>query len=136
MKVTKIYRAPSELQTIRDKAYTPSMVSIGPLHRDKPELQNMEKEKRGYMSSFFDPLVESSPGNDQIIGESSENSSHISARNKCRIVVSELEEEARACYAEDINLNKHLLVEILLLDACFILELLYRCKLISAPKQE
>nr|XP_017246414.1 PREDICTED: UPF0481 protein At3g47200-like [Daucus carota subsp. sativus] len=93
----------------------------------------MEKEKRRYMSYFFDRLVNSSKEKGQIICESSDNSGHIWARNTCTKVVSELEEEARAFYAEDINLDKDHLVAMLLLDACFMLELFHRCLLISVP---
>lgn len=46
--------------------------------------------------------------------------------DECGKTISGLEEEARGHYTENINLNKHELVEILLVDGCFILELLIR----------
>ncbi|KAK1393736.1 hypothetical protein POM88_012792 [Heracleum sosnowskyi] len=129
--MTTCYRIPIELRAIKLKAYTPQMVSIGPLHRDKPELQNMEKEKRRYMSCFLDRVVEADRENIKINDESCENSCQTLARTKCSKVILDLEEETRAWYAEDVKLDEHQLAEMLLLDGCFILELFYKCKLIN-----
>ena len=83
VQIKKNYRVLSELRAVKDKAYTPLKVSLGPLHRDNPDLQNMEKEKRRYMSSFFDRLVNSIKGKGQIIRESSHNSGHIYGQEIC-----------------------------------------------------
>lgn len=68
--------------------------------------------------------------------DSSGNSLQKWALNQCSKVVSDLEENARAWYAEDINLDKYRLVEMFLVDACFILELFLKCRVISMQKFE
>lgn len=132
-RITRNYRVPCELRAIKTEAYTPQMFLIGPLHRDKPELQYMEKEKRRCMSDFFNRVLEQDMEQKQNNGESSKNCSEAIAWDKCRRVVLELEEEAREWYAGDIDLDKHQLVEMLLLDACFILELFHKCKPVTIP---
>ncbi|XP_074349505.1 UPF0481 protein At3g47200-like isoform X1 [Apium graveolens] len=131
------YRVPNKLRAIKHEAYTPQMVSIGPYHRDKPDLRAMEEFKWRYMLAFVDRVVISDTENTQrkeVNSESKEHSPEILALHKCSKIVSELEEEARAWYAEDMNLDKHQLVEMLLVDGCFILELFLRCKVTDMPK--
>ncbi|KAK1355743.1 hypothetical protein POM88_048999 [Heracleum sosnowskyi] len=93
------YRVPSKLRAIKHEAYTPQMVSIGPYHRDKPDLRAMDEFKWRYMLAFVDRVVKSDTENTQIKeldGESREHSPEILALHKCSTIVSELEEEARA----------------------------------------
>uniref|UniRef100_A0A165AAI6 Uncharacterized protein n=1 Tax=Daucus carota subsp. sativus TaxID=79200 RepID=A0A165AAI6_DAUCS len=124
-----ICRVPDELRAIKPEAYTPQMVSIGPYHRNKPELRAMEEFKWKYTLDFIDGVAETDSGNIQINeshGEANENSPQTLALKKCCKVISELEVEARAFYAEDINLDTYHLVQMFLLDACFILEYMRR----------
>lgn len=83
----------------------------------------MEKEKRRCRSDFVNRVVEQDMEENQKNGESSENCSQRIAWDKCRNVVLELEEEARGWYTGDIDLDKHQLVDMLLRDGCFMLEL-------------
>ncbi|WOG96006.1 hypothetical protein DCAR_0415336 [Daucus carota subsp. sativus] len=126
--ITKNYRVPAELRAVKHNAYTPWMFLIGPLHRDKLELKYMEKEKRRYMSHFFDRLEEQGNYKQTFVNnaESSVKSDQTLARDKCHKLLIELENEAREWYAEDIDLDKRQLVERLLLDGCFKLELFYK----------
>lgn len=39
------YRVAPKLRSVNEKAYTPQIVSVGPLHRGKLELQAMEDQK-------------------------------------------------------------------------------------------
>ena len=48
-----IYKVPKRLRVLNDKAYTPQVVSIGPFHRDKKQLQEMEEHKRMYLQDFL-----------------------------------------------------------------------------------
>ncbi|KAL8092579.1 UPF0481 protein At3g47200-like [Apium graveolens] len=133
------YRVPSKLRAVMPEAYTPQVVSVGPFHRNKPELRGMEEFKWRYMLSFLDGLVETDIGNMHINvsqGESSENSPRFLALDKCCRVISELEAEARAFYAEEINLDKHQLMEMLLVDSCFILEHIRRMNTKLIPSEE
>ncbi|WOG95992.1 hypothetical protein DCAR_0415322 [Daucus carota subsp. sativus] len=114
------YRVPSKLRAIKHEAYTPQMVSIGPFHRHNPELRAMDELKWRYMLDYVDRVVkhdiENNPVN-EINDKSPEDSPQKLALDKCSKVISELEEKARAWYAEDINLDKFRLVEMLLVDA-------------------
>ncbi|CAK9150966.1 unnamed protein product [Ilex paraguariensis] len=84
-----IYKVPSKLRKLKENAYRPCIVSIGPFHHGESDLLAMEERKWGYMLSLL-----------------------------CRTSdpKKNLEAEAEAS-----------LVEILLVDGCFILELLLRC---------
>ncbi|WOG95990.1 hypothetical protein DCAR_0415320 [Daucus carota subsp. sativus] len=126
-----ICRVPDRLREVKPVAYTPKMVSIGPYHRNKPELRAMEEFKWRYTLDFIDGVAETDRGNIQI-NESHENSPQTLALKKCCKVISELEVEARAFYAEDINLDTYQLVQMFLLDACFILEYMRRIQLSRA----
>ncbi|KAH9686990.1 DUF862 domain-containing protein [Citrus sinensis] len=48
-----IYRVPERLRQINEKVYTPQVVSIGPLHHDKANLQFMEEHKQRYLHYFL-----------------------------------------------------------------------------------
>uniref|UniRef100_A0A6N2LQG9 Uncharacterized protein n=1 Tax=Salix viminalis TaxID=40686 RepID=A0A6N2LQG9_SALVM len=49
-----IYRVSKRLRELNEKAYTPQVVSIGPLHYGKEELKEMEEHKRLYLREFLD----------------------------------------------------------------------------------
>ena len=70
---------------LNEKAYTPQVVSIGPLHHGREELKAMEEYKRRYLKDF---LAWSELSLEDLIG------------------VTEMEEtRPRNCYAEAIELN-------------------------------
>nr|XP_034912581.1 putative UPF0481 protein At3g02645 isoform X5 [Populus alba] len=49
-----IYRVPKRLRELNEKAYTPQVISIGPFHHGKKELQEMEEQKRLYLRQFLE----------------------------------------------------------------------------------
>ncbi|KAL5794956.1 hypothetical protein ACOSP7_003550 [Xanthoceras sorbifolium] len=51
-----IYRVPQHLRKINEEAYTPRIISIGPLHYGRKELMGMENQKRRYWSKFVGRL--------------------------------------------------------------------------------
>ncbi|KAL5698009.1 hypothetical protein ACHQM5_029098 [Ranunculus cassubicifolius] len=99
-----IYKVPVNLRIINESAYTPKLVSIGPLHHGATKLQPMEAHKRRYLNLFLDQ------------------NSNISLEDLVQVVRG-LEERARNCYEEEFtrHLNRDQFVEIMLLDSCFIL---------------
>ncbi|GFY82334.1 hypothetical protein Acr_02g0005740 [Actinidia rufa] len=99
-----IYRVPEELRKLKESAYTPRLVSIGPLHsKDKHLESRMQDIKMSYVNSLLCRMTDGS------------------------------EEDAKKCYTEEVdNLNEEMLV----VDGCFILELLYRYYLLTHPKEE
>ncbi|WCJ36936.1 hypothetical protein M5689_018104 [Euphorbia peplus] len=48
-----IYRVPTTTFRMNKVAFTPQILSIGPIHHGKPELRNMEEHKRDISKLFF-----------------------------------------------------------------------------------
>ncbi|KAI7994695.1 UPF0481 protein [Camellia lanceoleosa] len=101
-----IYKVPKTLKKINEEAYTPVRVSIGPLHHGKEGLEDMEEHKLRYFNDFM-----------QQSGKSLEELVEI---------MKDKEEEIRKCYAETINLKSELFLEIILVDAAFVIEVLLK----------
>lgn len=99
-----IYRVPRSLRILNAKAYTPQIISIGPLHYGKEELVDMEKQKNRYMESFLNRITIEQW--DQILTFIKDNEQHI-----------------RNCYEETFNLGSTEFVGMILYDAVFIMEL-------------
>lgn len=48
-----IYKCHEVLRKLNEKAYTPQVISIGPFHHGRENLQSMEIIKRRYLQSFI-----------------------------------------------------------------------------------
>lgn len=99
-----IFRLHEELRQLNDKAYDPVIISIGPYHRGKQSLQMMERHKLHYFNSLLEKKNES--------------------RKKYVNAIGELEQKARQFYAEPISLDSDAMITMMVLDGCFIIELL------------
>lgn len=99
-----IYRVHRHLRDMNPKAYEPEVIAIGPYYRDRDHLQMMEDHKLRYL----DFLVQRKTENDV---------------RKYVAAIARVESQARKCYAEPINLNEIEFIEMLVLDGCFIIEL-------------
>ncbi|CAL5420595.1 unnamed protein product [Camellia sinensis] len=97
-----IFRVPEELRNVNEKAYTPTLVSIGPYHHGQPKLLAMEKHKKRYLNLVL-----------QLTDRTEEY--YLDSMNK-------LEERARKYYADqfDDDLDSDKFVKMMLYDACFI----------------
>ncbi|KAF8023311.1 hypothetical protein BT93_F0726 [Corymbia citriodora subsp. variegata] len=101
-----IYRVPEKFRRANAEAYTPQVVSIGPFHRDKTELQLTEEIKLRYLKGFLH---------------------HIKAdlvsltRN-----IYEMESHIRQSYQENLTQGSEELIRIILMDAAFVVELFIR----------
>ncbi|QHO26777.1 hypothetical protein S83_021721 [Arachis hypogaea] len=102
-----IYRVPHEIRKINEDAYTPKVVSIGPFHHEDPKLLKMENQKRIYCRHFIERS----------------DTKNLESFVSC---VQELEPEVRSCYSDEIKLSEEEHVMVILVDCCFILELLLR----------
>ncbi|KAI4332472.1 hypothetical protein L6164_017377 [Bauhinia variegata] len=101
-----IYRVPYHMRKLNLEAYTPNVVSIGPLHHCDKSLQNMERCKRVYFKQFV-------------------------ARTKIKLEaligsMEKAEPKLRLSYSENFEMNKEELVRVTLVDACFIVELFWK----------
>ncbi|KAL0291931.1 UNVERIFIED_CONTAM: hypothetical protein Scaly_2614200 [Sesamum calycinum] len=90
-------------------AYEPEVIAIGPYHRDKDNLKMMEDHKLRYLHLLLQRK------NDNI-------EKYVSA-------IGPLEPQARKCYAENINLSPADFIEMLVLDGCFVIELVRKSNL-------
>ncbi|XP_058077629.1 UPF0481 protein At3g47200-like [Magnolia sinica] len=101
-----IFRAPETLKEMDQTAYRPKIISIGPIHRSRWPLASMEAHKWRFLGRCLDRS-----GHDMEF--------FINA-------IWPLVDRARRCYAEPTDrINDQDFIKMLLLDSCFILELLY-----------
>ncbi|KAJ0035998.1 hypothetical protein Pint_25311 [Pistacia integerrima] len=114
-----IFKVPEHQRNVNGKAYEPYIVAIGPYHRGKKHLMGMEEHKKRYLKE----LLDRKPKKDVI--------SYVKTLRS-------LEKEARDCYEDDFaNITTDEFVEMMLLDGCFIVELLRRCAgLVTGQKRE
>ncbi|KAK9149692.1 hypothetical protein Scep_008449 [Stephania cephalantha] len=103
-----IFRVPARIRKLDDEAFIPKAVSIGPYHHKKLEqYEAMEKCKVYYLKHFLShrPSI---------------------TLKDCVEMLKGFEEEARGCYADNIDLTSDEFVEMMMLDGCFIVEYLLR----------
>ncbi|KAI7996438.1 UPF0481 protein [Camellia lanceoleosa] len=108
-----IYKIPDELHALKRSAYKPRVVSIGPIHSNNTRLNANKPIKLSYRDSLCSRI----PGAETM--------------ELCRSAMKELEANVEKCYAEKVKLIRNnkkqiLLAEMMLIDGCFILELLYK----------
>lgn len=102
-----VSRVPEELYKANEGKYFPSLVSIGPFHHGKHPLKLMEDQKWRYLNA----LMSRKPNAEATL-------------DSCIRAVRQVEHKARKFYGEPIDqMESDHLVEVLLLDGCFIIEL-------------
>lgn len=102
-----IFRVHDQLRRVNEKAYEPQIVAIGPYHHAKKGLQLMEEHKLRYLQSLLRRKNESSV-------------------ERYRLGIKSLEPDARKCYAESISLTQDEMIDMMLLDGCFIIFLILK----------
>nr|XP_048334367.1 uncharacterized protein LOC107433447 [Ziziphus jujuba var. spinosa] len=116
-----IYKVPNKLRKIRPAAYTPQLVSIGPVHHGKSNLKVMEYHKAKFMNEFLGRSFCNHIKEEGLIHEITE----------IKEEEGKLVEKAQRSYQEETfePKNKKKYWEVpknILRDACFILELFLR----------
>ncbi|XP_057958662.1 UPF0481 protein At3g47200-like [Malania oleifera] len=101
-----IYRIPQRLRRTKENAYTPQVVSIGPLHHKDKNLLRLQNLKLSFLRNFLDKF------NMDL--------------NKCVKEITTWDARVRGCYAEKIEVSIKELAEIVLVDGVFIIEVLLR----------
>ncbi|KAI4356929.1 hypothetical protein L6164_000910 [Bauhinia variegata] len=103
-----IYEVPQSLRKEENlSAYTPQYFSIGPIHHErKDNLKTMKKLKMTYRESFETRLPD---------GKAS--------MEKYRCYLEQHEQEIRLCYSKKFDEGKNQFLNIIMLDAIFIMEL-------------
>nr|POE68544.1 upf0481 protein [Quercus suber] len=105
-----IYKVPKRLRNVKDAAYTPKLILIGPVHHIREEPENMkivETLKKRYFNIFFSRTKK--------------------IRDDFEKIVEKNKDKIRHCYAEEITLPEGKnFVDMILLDSIFIIELFLR----------
>jgi hypothetical protein len=115
-----IWRVPNNLLAVNKDAYSPHIISIGPLHHGEQNVLAMEVHKLHYMLS----LLAQTPDPAKSLDE-------------CGKAILRFDKHIRACYAEPIDKYKENdLVKMLLVDGCFILELFLRFSMADLRLQD
>ncbi|KAG6628575.1 UPF0481 protein At3g47200-like [Carya illinoinensis] len=99
-----IYKVPKRLRKVNNIAYTPRLVSIGPFHHRSEVLKDMDIQKLLILKNFC-------VNND------------IKSIEVLKSIIRPKEEKIRSCYSETILLSSEGFLNMILLDAIFILEL-------------
>ena len=94
-----IYKVPEPLRSIKPEAYTPTVISIGPLHSGRKDLMANSLKPR-YLQNFLN--LTQLPTNTIVE------------------IVKTWEKRARYCYAESIEMSRDEFVELLVFDGCFV----------------
>ncbi|KAM7490185.1 hypothetical protein LguiA_033106 [Lonicera macranthoides] len=100
-----IYRVPQKIRKINEEAYNPRVVSIGPFHHGDERFRSMEVFKKRY----FKKVVRKDGGVHL--------KKYIEFLKCC-------EASIRQCYSEIIQMDSDKFVTMMLVDGCFIIELL------------
>ncbi|XP_027119575.1 UPF0481 protein At3g47200 isoform X1 [Coffea arabica] len=98
-----IYRVPEKLRRKNEEAYTPRLVSIGPLHHGDAQLKAMEEYKFKYLNNFLHTF--------KIPLELLAEYAHSQEKNVC------------GCYEDTYIRDLSKLSEVILFDGIFIIEL-------------
>ncbi|XP_065859652.1 UPF0481 protein At3g47200-like [Euphorbia lathyris] len=106
-----ISKVKDNLRRTKPEAYIPDIVSIGPYHHKRPDLIIDESDKWRYMHALLNrkPNLEAS-------------------LNDCVTALSEVDHRARSCYADyhSNSSDRHEFLKMMLVDGCFIIELLLK----------
>jgi hypothetical protein len=103
-KTVCIFRVPHSLREGDKKAYFPQLVSLGPYHHGQRRLRQMDRHKWRALHHVLERTSE-------------DVELYLQA-------VRELEERARGCYEGSITLSSSEFVQMMVLDGCFVIELL------------
>ncbi|XP_076902385.1 UPF0481 protein At3g47200-like isoform X1 [Bidens hawaiensis] len=105
-----IYMAPHTLRELSPSSFKPRMVSIGPLHKEDDNLQAFEKQKIIHLISLMSRI--SSP-------------LEVTLKSCVGKAYSSMG-DIKACYVWGKNYDDAEVAKMMVLDACFILEFIYR----------
>ncbi|XP_058217030.1 UPF0481 protein At3g47200-like [Rhododendron vialii] len=122
-----IYRVPEELRKLKESAYTPRLISIGPLHREDKHLQTpLQHVKMSYANHLFSRLTAGMEDHESALHTMTTVLQNCLAGMRASIDV------AKKFYAEEVTLDE----EMMLIDGCFILEFLYRFPTFDGQKRD
>ncbi|KAF8039558.1 hypothetical protein BT93_B1928 [Corymbia citriodora subsp. variegata] len=112
-----IFRVPRSLAEINKKAYQPRILSIGPYHHGTEELSMIEEHK----GRFLHDLLARMEGRGVRFVELVK-------------AIAPMEDQIRESYSETLDIGSQELIQMMILDGCFIIELF--CKVVRRVKPQ
>ncbi|KAI3682554.1 hypothetical protein L1987_82616 [Smallanthus sonchifolius] len=101
-----IYMVPSVLRDLSPGSFSPKVVSIGPLHREDENVQAFEMQKASYMKSLMGRI----------------NTKEEEILKSCMQEAYDTLNDIKACYVLPKTYSDIEIAEMMVIDACFILE--------------
>ncbi|ONH97752.1 hypothetical protein PRUPE_7G207800 [Prunus persica] len=95
-----IFRIPNVLRRHNEKAFVPDLISIGPFHHGKKDLQVMEEIKLWYLHCLLDRNPTSETSLEYLVE-----------------AIKSIEQHCRDCYQERIDMSSEKFVEMMVVDA-------------------
>ncbi|XP_065878739.1 uncharacterized protein [Euphorbia lathyris] len=119
-KSCSIFRVPQNILDLHPRSFQPGIVSIGPYYHGEKKLQMMEEHKCRILGFFLDQLQEFGVVLDHLYQ-----------------AIKEKEDQIRACYSQNIDkYSSGDLIEMMILDGCFIIQLLCVVGRIIIPESD
>ncbi|XP_030458429.1 UPF0481 protein At3g47200-like [Syzygium oleosum] len=101
-----IFRVPRSLAKINEKAYQPHILSIGPYHHGNKEFSMIEEHKGQFLHDLLARIEERGVGFVDLVR-----------------AIAPMEDEIRESYSETLDVDSQDLIQMMILDGCFIVEL-------------
>ncbi|XP_059663646.1 UPF0481 protein At3g47200-like isoform X2 [Cornus florida] len=129
-----ICRVPDKHSNQSEDKYVPKLVSIGPLHHGEEASKAMEDNKWCYLNT----LLNRKPKVEERLDMEDNKCGYLNTRllnqkpnveaslDSCVKALRELENKARKCYGEKFELGSDEFVQMMLVDGCFIIEILFK----------
>jgi hypothetical protein len=108
---------------LNESAYTPRLIAIGPLHRDIEQRQKSMRDVKMFYTYYL--LGRVAEGKEDNRKELNEKRREVLQECEKKMKEKECVDRAKKHYAEEIYLNDNQMAEMMLVDGCFILQLLY-----------
>ncbi|KAJ4813640.1 hypothetical protein LUZ62_026206 [Rhynchospora pubera] len=115
-----IFRVPLSIRESNKNMFEPSAVSIGPYYRGRPHLRAMEENKWLSLRAFLNYKAGDQEWESNEINEVGEEPARALLQD-CINKIKEVEQRARCCYSEPFDMSSDDFVQMLVLDASFIL---------------
>ncbi|KAF8025957.1 hypothetical protein BT93_F2708 [Corymbia citriodora subsp. variegata] len=124
-----IHRVPRNLCQVRDIAFLPKIISIGPFHYGHEGLELMEEHKERFLMRLLGGKFDESEDDDQSFSPSSMGDDEKEKAPRLGDLVDamkNLETRTRECYSEDFDasISSDKFVRMMVHDGCFVVELL------------
>uniref|UniRef100_A0A1J3ICP8 UPF0481 protein n=1 Tax=Noccaea caerulescens TaxID=107243 RepID=A0A1J3ICP8_NOCCA len=111
-----IFRIPQSLKKIHHKGYIPEIVSIGPFHRNADHLKMIQEQKHRFLKLFLDFATDEDVTKTDLAKEI------MGIKN---VIENSYSDKLAGELNEDEELNQDELIDMMLLDGCFILMLFF-----------